>query len=958
MDAPRQHVVAYVPITLTSFDFRIEDACDSTVNDNNGTNNNTFFDFSAASVTGGYSVGPGTIRVECTSGVDLILTVNIDPSIVSTTTIQTSGGPVSYYELPITARTETELNPYYVNRFRYDGATGGTLFGFAATNGNPGTNTQLYTGIAYSNAPGGWGWDTALTFALECTAPAVTTSIFFFDTDHVNANSSSSPYWQNNLQPMRWQLWSYDRATGGDQRNEGGPSGLGGDNNQPDATPLINFTSDRIYQLVITNVNYVNSIQIALPLKQIHAKSSCNSPPTGTNPTGSFSMTCDPGTGVINVTVTASDADGGNVTVTANVSGAGVPPSRTASGSGTFGMGGTFQRAPDGSIYTVTGTVTDDDGVTVDLRPVSVTCARPAISYTCRLMTNPVITAGIEVGSPFDLIIVIDRSLSSIYELPINNTTHPITVGDSPPGLSGVGPSAGYTYTANPGSVTQVTDGGISSNTPNTYTIAARVGDVACPPIQIIIGLKSYLKIYGGDVWAGGGFGEACSAGSGGVAGWARPNGQGYAGASSQFTLTALLNINEFYSVSTRQIPENTAPPKGLTFANTTAAEYGSGFGGTGRCMIDYYNETKDSTLNAAAAAPFPPSTPPPTYTDVAPSSSKTASSTLGGYSYSPEAVTDGLYGVAPTAGNKGEWASNGGANNVTWIRLTWTTPVTLSKMDIFDRSNLTDWVRTATVTFSDGSSIVINDPPNDGETPLTRTFSARSVTWMQLTINDKGGSSNTGFGEVRAYEASTTIGKVQYNISGNWSPSGFTIPKGAQVAVYVDGDAYIGGNITLDPSPRTSRKEIPYFALIVRGNIYIDNNVTQIDGLYVAQPNGASGGRIYTCFPVNPLGNKYTLSELYNNCQTQLSINGALLADKVRFLRVFMSLKDATFNELPNFANGSGIFRPRINNAAEIINYTPEMYLADRPFKLPDETAGDTDASRYDAITGLPPIY
>ncbi len=180
-----------------------------------------------------------------------------------------------------------------------------------------------------------------------------------------------------------------------------------------------------------------------------------------------------------------------------------------------------------------------------------------------------------------------------------------------------------------------------------------------------------------------------------------------------------------------------------------------------------------------------------------------------------------------------------------------------------------------------------------------------------------------------------------------------FEIKRGQQTAVYIDGDLYIDGDITYQNRVWRRRSDIPYFAVIVKGNIYIDNDVTRLDGLYIAQPDGASGGHIYTCFPVKPTkGPAYDGTTLYPNCQQQLSVNGSLIGKRVHFLRVRNSLKDAGVDEIPDFGTGAG------TNAAEVINYSPDMYLADSPLKQGYISSGSSEAIKYDAISGMPPIF
>lgn len=145
------------------------------------------------------------------------------------------------------------------------------------------------------------------------------------------------------------------------------------------------------------------------------------------------------------------------------------------------------------------------------------------------------------------------------------------------------------------------------------------------------------------------------------------------------------------------------------------------------------------------------------------------------------------------------------------------------------------------------------------------------------------------------------------------------------QITVYVDGNVTINGNINYpilyDP---TNQANVPYFALIVRGTITLTGNVTHLDGLYVAQPAGQSGGVFATCD---------------GTCNNQLIINGAVIAQHVELLR-----NHGTLGPVNSDPNGIGY------NPAEIINYIPSMVIGSPYF-----------ASQYgnlESIFSLPPVF
>lgn len=177
--------------------------------------------------------------------------------------------------------------------------------------------------------------------------------------------------------------------------------------------------------------------------------------------------------------------------------------------------------------------------------------------------------------------------------------------------------------------------------------------------------------------------------------------------------------------------------------------------------------------------------------------------------------------------------------------------------------------------------------------------------------------------------------GRVQYSSNG-LTINGLTVPTGTQAAVYINGDVYISSNITY-ASGATSWDNHPYLVVIASGDIRIAPGVTRLDGLFIAQ-----GGTLYTCAP--GVNSNYTAANVYASCGNPLTVNGGLLGSDIRFLRMNGSLRDATANE--DHTSPS---------VAELIRYTPEMYLAPSPLSQPDTT---NTFSRYHSIRSLPPVF
>lgn len=152
--------------------------------------------------------------------------------------------------------------------------------------------------------------------------------------------------------------------------------------------------------------------------------------------------------------------------------------------------------------------------------------------------------------------------------------------------------------------------------------------------------------------------------------------------------------------------------------------------------------------------------------------------------------------------------------------------------------------------------------------------------------------------------------------------PVGFVFPKHKQITIYVSGDITIDSDIVYEePFDPNDTSDIPYFALITQGgNITLTNSVTQLDGLYVAQPTiGSLGKGIFaTCDPGS-------------SCSNQLVVNGAVIAQQVKPLRAHSAIEGSVPANIGN-------------NPAEIFNFVPSMVLgapAFEPFFQQNSTQG-----------------
>jgi hypothetical protein len=157
---------------------------------------------------------------------------------------------------------------------------------------------------------------------------------------------------------------------------------------------------------------------------------------------------------------------------------------------------------------------------------------------------------------------------------------------------------------------------------------------------------------------------------------------------------------------------------------------------------------------------------------------------------------------------------------------------------------------------------------------------------------------------------------------------------------LYVDGDVFISGNISYASTSWPNEASIPYFTLVVKGNIYVGSNVTRLDGVYIAQPDSGkpagTTGRIFTCRSTGG-GGRIADSDMASQCDNQLMVYGAFIADRIILQRTHGTLYAGATNE--------GVTA----NIAEVFQGTPNLYIG--------YPAYSTDNGLYDSIKELPPV-
>jgi hypothetical protein len=164
------------------------------------------------------------------------------------------------------------------------------------------------------------------------------------------------------------------------------------------------------------------------------------------------------------------------------------------------------------------------------------------------------------------------------------------------------------------------------------------------------------------------------------------------------------------------------------------------------------------------------------------------------------------------------------------------------------------------------------------------------------------------------------------------------------RVTIYVPGDTIVRGNISYAPySVSMASNTTPYLTIVSLGNIYISAGVTNIDGLYIAQPNGATGGTIHTCTNDGAL---YPHATLYDSCKTQLKINGSLIAKYIAMERTFGTVASASSSESATSSS-----------ASEVTIQGPETFIGTPLFKPTTSSIFEGKPS-FQSITSLSPLF
>jgi LmbE family N-acetylglucosaminyl deacetylase len=118
-----------------------------------------------------------------------------------------------------------------------------------------------------------------------------------------------------------------------------------------------------------------------------------------------------------------------------------------------------------------------------------------------------------------------------------------------------------------------------------------------------------------------------------------------------------------------------------------------------------------------------------------------------------PDPLENALNYSSFSATGGGEWVTTGELGGA-WIKLTWPSSVTTSRVTLYGRPDGVDNVLSGTLKFSDGSSVAVGALPVGG-VGYPITFASKTITWMQFTVNTAQGT-NIGLSEIEVHGALT----------------------------------------------------------------------------------------------------------------------------------------------------------------------------------------------------------
>lgn len=167
--------------------------------------------------------------------------------------------------------------------------------------------------------------------------------------------------------------------------------------------------------------------------------------------------------------------------------------------------------------------------------------------------------------------------------------------------------------------------------------------------------------------------------------------------------------------------------------------------------------------------------------------------------------------------------------------------------------------------------------------------------------------------------------GKHKYIINGNATINGGTLPNNMQATILVNGTVRITGDLLYDNNYSTAAN-IASLGIIARGNIYVQENVENINGLLITQ------GTLQTCVRTNQTSTYAPLTT--DVCTKGLTVYGAVIADQIYWQRTRGTV---------------GASQPY----AESVQFDPGLYLSS-----PFSSTTTSSSIKVEDTKELPPIY
>jgi LmbE family N-acetylglucosaminyl deacetylase len=194
--------------------------------------------------------------------------------------------------------------------------------------------------------------------------------------------------------------------------------------------------------------------------------------------------------------------------------------------------------------------------------------------------------------------------------------------------------------------------------------------------------------------------------------------------------------------------------------------------------VLTFQLSVSDGHLNSTDTVVITVTADQSTYANIAPSATVTASSQNTGTGQTAAKAVDGVVDGYPGDYTK-EWATAGQGAGA-WLKLTWTSPYVVDKVVLYDRPNQYDQILSATLSFSDGSTVPVGSLDNTGAA-TTITFAPKTVNQVTLTVNTVSGTTaNVGLAEIQVYGSKST---GDHPPVANAGPDQ-TVSEGAQVTL------------------------------------------------------------------------------------------------------------------------------------------------------------------------------